>query len=447
MTIKEVSYLKQSKSNTHLVLLNSYTVRINTDFSKIFENKEYSYSSTKFEKTAFPVVLRIAGMSYYNAYDKFSKIFCEKLNLFQDIKNLPFPVAVRAINKDTYVIERPPFKTSVRLSLRRAYLSKHLKDFPVLCEIWIPWTVSILKLRDESFGSIKPSMKMYYNDGPLSSLDEPLSPSWTPNMHGSGEMCLGDTLNNFEKEVSSGNLNPNNVQEVYNYLINDYFNGGWNMDLGGGLIENLCNNNIGKFTRNPLNNPELILRAKKNKLKFKMIDDSSRKSTVVKTNYLTWSLLTLSEVLEAVKLYKETFNEHYIARYTLNTIIASNDTEFNNEHQSLKYVARKMQENYEHMSKNWEINLKISSEIIDKVLHEQYSFEELEKLNVANFGHTCAFVARNIIYKDYEIILPLINNALDSIADICLDSNYEDNLVCIDPIHIEYNCEKESVAL
>lgn len=170
-----------------------------------------------------------------------------KTKFFQDIKTLPFPVAVRVINNDTYVIERPPFKTSVRLSLKRAYQSKHLKDSPVLCEIWIPWTVSILKLKDENIN--RPSMKLYYNDGPLSSLDELLSPSWTPNMHGGGEMCLGDTFINFETEVSSGNLNPENVQEVYNYLINDYFNGGWNMDLGGGLIENLCSYNVGKFTK------------------------------------------------------------------------------------------------------------------------------------------------------------------------------------------------------
>lgn len=50
MTIKEISYLKQSKDNTHLVLLNSYITKINADYSQILENKEYSYSSLKFEK-------------------------------------------------------------------------------------------------------------------------------------------------------------------------------------------------------------------------------------------------------------------------------------------------------------------------------------------------------------------------------------------------------------
>lgn len=443
MTIKEISYLKQSKDNTHLVLLNSYITKINADYSQILENKEYSYSSLKFEKIALPVVLKIVGTSYYNTYDQFSKIFCAKPNFFQDIKTLPFPVAVRVINNDTYVIERPPFKTSVRLSLKRAYQSKHLKDSPVLCEIWIPWTVSILKLKDENIN--RPSMKLYYNDGPLSSLDELLSPSWTPNMHGGGEMCLGDTFINFETEVSSGNLNPENVQEVYNYLINDYFNGGWNMDLGGGLIENLCSYNVGKFTKNPLNDPELSSRAKNNKLKLKAIDDFSRKSTIIKNNYLTWSLLTLSEVLEAVKLYKQQYNGYDLNRYTLNTIVSSSTKKYDNEHESLKYVARKMQENYNYDSKNWEIQLKISSEIINKLLHEEHPLKDLEKLNLVNFGSICACVAKNIIHKDHEIILPLINNALNFIADTYLDSDYQNN---VDPIHIAYNCEeKESVVL
>lgn len=86
MTIKEISYLKQSKDNTHLVLLNSYITKINADYSQILENKEYSYSSLKFEKIALPVVLKIVGTSYYNTYDQFSKIFCAKPNFFKILK-------------------------------------------------------------------------------------------------------------------------------------------------------------------------------------------------------------------------------------------------------------------------------------------------------------------------------------------------------------------------
>lgn len=443
MTLKEVSYLKQSKNNSHLVLLNSYTSRIGADFSHFLrDNKEYSYSSVNFEKIALPVLVRIVGMSYYSNYEQFSKIFCEKPNLFEEIDELPFPAAVRVINNDTYVIERPPFKTNVRLSLKRAYLSKRSDNSSVLCEIWIPWTVCILKLKDEDFG--KPSMKMYYNDGPLSSLDQTVCPPWTPNIHQTGEMCLGDTSVNFDKEVSNGDLNPNNVQEVYNYLINDYFNGGWNMDLGSGLIQNLCAWGVGKFTKDPLGDPELSLRATKNKLKLKVIDDSSRKSTVIKTNYLTWSLLTLSEVLEAVKIYKENYNDYNFNRYNLNTIVQSDKKKYNNENESLKYVAQKMHDYHYGNIKNWEIRLKISSETINKVLLETYSLKDLENMNLVYFGNACVSVANDIIYKDHENIASLINNTLELIADFYLDSNFENN---IDPIDIVYNCQKESAIL
>ena len=69
--------------------------------------------------------------------------------------------------------------------------------------------------------------------------------------------------------VSEEDLNPKNVSEVYHYLVNDYFNGGWNLDLGGGIISYICNYSIGKFTNHPLDNPDLAARIASKKVKIR----------------------------------------------------------------------------------------------------------------------------------------------------------------------------------
>lgn len=450
MAIREVNYFKQSKDSARFVLLTSYITKMNYDYSKVVEkSKTYSYSTTSFDKTAFPVNLRIHGQAFYNTYDQISQIFYTRPYIYEEVQSPPLPVAVRAIKDGVYVIERPPFKTSVRLSIKRAYQSKHENESPILCEIWIPWTITVLTLKNDDRPG--PSMKMYYNDGPISSLDEILSPAWTPNLHGFGEMCLGETSSEFNNEVLSGNLDSNNVYEVYNYLINDYFNGGWNMDLGPGMVQNLCNRNIGLFQRDPLGNQELAARAMKSKQKIKRIDNSSRRSTLTRTNYLNWSLLTLPEVLNAVKLYKERYSNYETKIYKLDHILTSANNDINDEHEACHAVGRMMSANNPEQE-NWEINLKISSNVINEILYEKHSVKDLKDLNVVHFGNLCTNIAQQFIFNNQDKILPLINNALDFIANEYLQSDFKKH---VDPVLVEYNddsistkkTKKESVSL
>ena len=447
MAIREINYLKQSEDNNYFVLLNSYNIKITADYSKIINEKaRKSYSSTVFEKNAFPVNLRIFGQSYHSKYDQFSSICCTKPDIAKDVESPPFPVAIRAIKNNTYVIERPPFKTNVRLSVKRAYQSKKLDESDILCEIWIPWTVSILNLKNEHNNG--PSMKMYYNDGPLSSFDEVLSPSWTPNFHHHGEVCLGGTSLAFNQEVMYNNLNPDNVQEVYNYLINDYFNGGWNMDLGPGIVQHLCNRNIGKFTRNPLGNSELALRAKDSKVKIKTIDGSSRQASLTRAYYFNWSLLTLAEVLNAVKIYKNDLSDYDFRSYKLDSILESADQNISDEHEACCILAQEMYANNNKTS-HWEIHLIISSEIINKIVHKKYSLSDLKDYSVLQFGSLCSSIAYNLVLVNHGNILPLINNALNSIADNYLNSKFENHM---DIVRVEYSddsvsLEKEKVHL
>ncbi len=449
MTIVEISYLKQSKDYKNLVLLNSYSSRTNPDYQQLLlNNSNLNYTSKNFDKKGVSVIVRIYGQSYYNSYREFSTIFCKRENLYKDIESLPFPIAIRAIEEDVYVIERPPFKTNVRLSIHRAYQSKKKNESPILCEVWIPWTVSILRLNNPETGF--PSMKMYYNNEPLSSLDDLLCPAWTPNIHGhNNEMCLGETSYNFAKQVESGSLNPTNVQEVYNYIINDYFNGGWNMDLGAGLIQSLCNRNIGKLTRHLSDSPELVSRAKDKKIKIKRTDDNSRKSTFIKNNYINWSLLTLNEVLHAVEINKKYYNEYEIKNNTLNNIIKFNETDDNDEIKAINELAIKMR-NINNNVKTWEINFIIPSNIIDENISKEHSLETVNECNLVQFGKLCANAANKIIINNRKAVSLLVDNALNSIADFYLNSNYIWNDKLSEepkPITIELNLEKESITL
>ena len=133
-----------------------------------------------------------------------------------------YPLAVRAHYYNTYVIERPPFQiSSIDYSTNRSYRSrKVLKSFQT-GTIWVPWTVAVITLDPEQ-GS-NPEFRLYFNDKPLESLEDPLIPCFFPNSS-TGSICMGQDALNFTS------LNNLDISEVYNHLFNSYFSG-WNSDI------------------------------------------------------------------------------------------------------------------------------------------------------------------------------------------------------------------------
>jgi len=428
MPIKTIKYFRQSDSNHHsLVALDAWQIRTRKD------------AAAENIKNINSVTFKILGNSHTFYYSDFVKAIQQGANYVSDLTGPPLPIAVRAIRNNTYVIERPPFKTSVRLTGARAARVK--KEASILSEVWIPWTVCVLTMPTED--THNPSLKMFYNDGPLSSLEDLLITPWTPNFHYSGEICLGQTNANFMDAVANNTVNPNSVTEVYHYLVNDYFNGGWNLDLGGGLISTLCNYSIGKFTNNILQDPDLYARAKQRKIKLKDTTQvRARESTRIKNAYITWGLLDLPEVLNAVTLYKQTNRPHF----KLNTLFDKDESVIN-EKESIRSLVRSIYLSNSNSVKNgpdWDIVVKFSKETIVAELIKDNVFSSVE--NAKDFtsiysNSLCEQAALRLIDNNQDIFASFIRAALEFISVSILEGSTDSQKVEFDFENIIKNKE------
>lgn len=414
MSFKTIKYFKQSESNTNnLVALDAWQVRATKD------------PTPDSNKSINSVTLRIVGNSYQFSWRDFAKSIQQEANYVADLTGAPMPIAIRGIENDTYVIERPPFKTSVRLSSLRANRVKD--EASILCEVWIPWTVSILTMPTEK--NPIPSLRMLYNDGPLSSYQDNLITPWTPNFHHTGDICLGQTTANFMDAVSQKIINPKNVSEIYHYLINDYFNGGWNLDLGGGHIYNICNFSIGKFTTDPLHDPDLAARAAKAKVKIRDVKNNrSRESTKIKNAYLTWSLMDLPEVLHAVGEYKRTNR----ASYTIENVLSQERAKDQmSEREVITSLIRSIYLSNSSSVKtgvDWSIVISFSKELIINGLinqNELTSRESIENHSSIYSNTLCENIAKQLVDENEDLFLSFIKSSLEVIANNILQGSTE----------------------
>jgi hypothetical protein len=426
MSFKTIKYFKQSDENSNnLVALDAWQVSATKD----------STGDNNSNKLINSVTLKIFGNSYQFSYRDFATIIQQESDYIADLTGVPMPIAIRAIQDNTYVIERPPFKTSVRLNSVRANMVRN--EASVLCDVWIPWTVCFLTMPSEK--NPIPSLRMFYNDGPLSSFEDNLITPWTPNFHHTGDICLGQTTANFMDAVSQNVINPKNVSEIYHYLVNDYFNGGWNLDLGGGLVYTMCNLNIGKFTTDPLNDPDLNARATKAKIKIKGVENSrSRQTTKIKNSYLTWSLMDLPEVLNAVNEYRK-INR---ASWKVSQILQQNiDNDSLNEKESIGSLIRSMHLSNSRSVKtgiDWSIIINFSKEVIENTLVDQEIISRELIENYSNSIHCntlCQNAAKLLVEQNEELFLSFIKSSLEIIANNILkgstlsekiESNFDD---------------------
>jgi len=139
------------------------------------------------------------------------------------------PLAVRYVSQDKtfYVIERPPFQTPVDFSGSHSYNVR--KPIKIIQDrvIWVPWTITTINLLPDD--TLR--FHLYFNDGPMTSLDEKLVPSFYPNSS-TGAICMGSDsqiLSNMYKENCT-------ITDIYNFFFNSYFSG-WNCDIYNDIPE------------------------------------------------------------------------------------------------------------------------------------------------------------------------------------------------------------------
>ena len=184
------------------------------------------------EKVAFQEMIQIPTTILYSI---------KKARAVEQYKNFVYPMAVRYISdKNTYVIERPPFELEIDYRMGGAH-SGHGKMPPV--KIWIPWTVMIFKADSFVSGSFGDA-QLFLNSGPIESLDDYLVPCIYPNSYSNSKICFSSSLNDFNDVLDVEEFQKGNIGYIYNYIFNNYMMGGWNADLEQNLgrIHNMKNN-------------------------------------------------------------------------------------------------------------------------------------------------------------------------------------------------------------
>lgn len=206
----------------------NYTELVNMNFSSYsneYRNvKEFYYERNR---TVLPAVFRLTIDTAAKAQTRYvnNDRSLKSSNVNPD--NL-YPIAVRYIGvNNVYVIERPPFKVSVDFkNARAAYEQDRIS--PV--EIWIPWTVMILPWNDIIAGDPS-SVRLFFNDGPIQSLEDKLIPGYLPNSYSDGRICWSNSFNNLLSQLNVSGPQSVDINYLYSSILNDYIMGGWNTDL------------------------------------------------------------------------------------------------------------------------------------------------------------------------------------------------------------------------
>jgi len=213
----------------NIMVINSDVIKnYQIDSSNIFAYKEfYKYAKSIDENSPIPLLneIEFIHQSTFNTTAFYS--FKNKKNIDKFNEHV-YPMAVRYVSKNnTYVIERPPFQLDIDFRLGPAHSTAPKMD-PL--KIWVPWTVMVFNGNEFSSGSFS-SLKLFFNDGPLQSIEDKLIPCFYPNSYPDGKICFSSSLNDFNNNLDLSQFDQGNIGYIYNYIFNNYMMGGWNADL------------------------------------------------------------------------------------------------------------------------------------------------------------------------------------------------------------------------
>lgn len=205
-----------------------YTELINLNFTKYSE--EYCYVKDSYYHNTRNIIPSVFNLFIDNSYQVPTRYIDHERSIKSTTfnPNSLYPIAVRYVSNDNvYVIERPPFRLSVDFkNSRAAYDSPKIK--PV--EIWIPWTVMVLPWNQVVNG--EPSnLRLYFNDGPIQSLDDCVVAPYLPNSYSDGRICWSNSFSNLLSQLNTTGPDSVDVNYLYSSILNDYLMGGWNTDL------------------------------------------------------------------------------------------------------------------------------------------------------------------------------------------------------------------------
>jgi len=152
--------------------------------------------------------------------------------------NDTYPMAVRYADPTNgiYVVERPPFEVDVDFSVNKSFRARKVPKLFANNKMFIPWTLSLIKLDKNSLTNSYSGYEfyLYFNNKPISSLDDLIIPAWLPNISASGQVCMGEDSRQVANLLS--NESEFSFLEIYNTIFNSFFSG-WNSDLSPYFVD------------------------------------------------------------------------------------------------------------------------------------------------------------------------------------------------------------------
>jgi hypothetical protein len=207
------------------------------------------------------------------------------------------------------------------------------------------------------------------------------------------------------------------------------FDGYVSFNDGAKTIKESRDFSIGKFTTDPLQDPDLAARATRAKVKIRDIKNSrTRESTRIKNAYLTWSLMDLPEVLHAVGEYKKTNR----ASYTIENILSQERAKDQmSEREVITSLIRSIylsNSSSVRTGVDWSITISFSKELIINGLIDQniINSRELVENHSSIYSNTlCENIAKQLVDENEELFLSFIKSSLEVIANNILQGSTE----------------------
>lgn len=347
MCIKINHFSDYENSDSFVYVKSTHAPGVENEF---FETAFESEDSEKLLVSSIGLMVN-GQVSYLNsreAFSFFSGSSADRYSIHADFLNemrsSPLPICVRYKSRNVIVVERPPLKINTRIRYGKgSFYNKRLANPKAENEIWIPWSVLVMVSQNGFFSGVRSDCDFYlfYRSSPLSSFDDILVPAFTPNVFADGRMCLGRTESVLFEKTNSHEIDCQNVKDIYNFVVNEYFSGGWNLDvtnLGYEWFRNEIRNS--KFTKwildraSSLNNSYILNFEKNCNFSNYGLNDqhfSYKKIYRYYMNYL--SLLTLDEVnilLDNLVVYANR-NRNNSKRMTLDNLLLTYDVSYGEE--------------------------------------------------------------------------------------------------------------------
>ena len=267
-----------------------------------------SYNSTNISNIQYTANLGVIKLE-----DLYKNVTKKNVSHFENIA-APYPIAIRAVKNNVYLVERPPFQIKVDYSPTRSAMRRRPIK-PVT--IWIPWTVTVYDL-STTVHNFLTNYQIHFNDSSLASLDDQIIPAYTSNVYGDGKICLGQSYHRLAELIKDETIDS--FASLHSYMFNEYFTGGWNADLSNNLYQSLITAGSPYLIPNYLDLSEshpIAKRAIDSKLKM-----FTSKSYIYSTAnmYYNLSLLTLEETLDLVKSLKDNNGSPYTKPFPVQSL-------------------------------------------------------------------------------------------------------------------------------